>query len=381
MDYDTYYNDGRSPRETPRRSLWLFPLDLAATLVTFAVLVAAVLLFFVPRIHPSYTWALPMLGLVAPAIYVLAVVLLLYWVVRWRLKRAALMLLCVLCGAGSVSLFWRPEVRRVYPVTGYGRSVIRCMTYNIRSFYDEQGRNSADAVAALIDSLNPEIVCLQEYHPALAARSARFMKLFERYETARFGLEETTLPPQVILSKYRILRSGVVTEPRTSVWAELLVGDDTVHVVNNHLQSTGITALDDAYISTYEYLSDTAREEKLRSIVGRFSRNCVLRADQVDSIRTHIGAAARQQRLIVCGDFNDTPVSYTYHRLTEGLDDAFSECGSGYSHTFRGFFNALRIDYLLTSEGFETLSYETPDCNASDHLPVFVRLRKTSLYR
>lgn len=380
MPADYYYNDDRGTRKSRRRNLWLLLLDAAAIPATLLAVVAMVLLFFVPRIHPAYTWALPMLGLVAPAIYVLTVVLLLYWVLRRRLKRALALLLLVGCFAGSVSLFWRPQVRRSYPVKSYGRSVIRCLSFNVRNCYDEQGRNGADAIAALIDSLRPEIVCLQEFNAHVADRSDRFRKLFERYQPARFGTKEGALPPQAILSTYPILRSGVVTAPHASVWAELLVGDDTVHVVNNHLQSTGITAFDNAYITGYEYLSDTDREEKLRSIAGRFSRNCVLRADQADSIRAHI-AAQTARLLIVCGDFNDTPVSYTYRRMAEGLNDAFSECGRGYSHTFRGFFNALRIDYILSSDSFETLSYETPDCNVSDHLPLFVRLKKATDFR
>ena len=67
--------------------------------------------------------------------------------------------------------------------------------------------------------------------------------------------------------------------------------------------------------------------------------------------------------------------------MARDLNDAFSECGHGYSHTFRGFFNALRIDYFLSSDDFETLSYEVPDTlTASDHLPLFVRLKKRLTY-
>lgn len=379
MTYDSYYNDDRGSRERGHRRLWLLLLDIAATLATMAAAALMIVVFVVPRVHPGHAWVLPMVGLVAPAIYVLTVILFLYWVLRWRLKRAAAMLLFVVLGLGSVSLFWRPRVQRDYPVSGYGRSAIRCMSYNVRGLYGEDGRGAADRVAAIIDSLDPGILCLQEYNHGVAVRSEAFLRLLERYEAARFGLRDE-VPPQAILSKYRILRSGVVTEPRSSVWADLLIGDDTVHVVNNHLQSTGITALDNAYITGYEYLSDTAREEKIRSIVGRFRRNCILRADQVDSVRTHLDAVPQRLR-IVCGDFNDTPVSYTYRRMAEGLNDAFSRCGHGYSHTFRGFFNALRIDYLLSSPAFEVLSYEVPDCDASDHLPLFVRLKKNPAYR
>ena len=378
------YNGGYGEAPRGRGGLLLALLDLAALLLSVVTAVAMAAVFFVPRVHPSHLWILPVLGLVAPAIYVLTVVLTLYWIIRWRLKRAVLMGLLVLLGAFSVSLFWRPEVRRNRVPESYPRSTIGFLSYNVRLLYDDRGRNSADTVAAIIDSLRPDIVCLQEFRSAMAARSEQFKALLEGYEAADCGLGPRALPPQLILLKKRasnrLLRSGMITQSGASVWADVLIGEDTLRVVNNHLQSTGITSLDNAYITGYEYLDDTVREEKLRSIAGRFYRNCVLRADQVDTIRTHIDEAA-PRLLIVCGDFNDTPVSYTYRRMAEGLNDAFSRCGHGYSHTFRGFFNALRIDYVLSSDELETLSYEVPlEGGPSDHLPLYVRLKKRLSY-
>ena len=374
------YNGGYGEAPRGGRGLLLALLDLVALLLSAVTVVAMAAVFFVPRIHPSHLWVLPMLGLVAPAIYVLTVVLTLYWVIRWRLKRAALMGLLVFFGAFSVSLFWRPEVRRARATESYPRSAISLLSYNVRLFYDDRGGNSADTIASLIDSLRPDIVCLQEYRPTLVRQSERFRRLFEHYTAADFGLANQ--PPQLnmILSRHRILRAGLIAAPETSVWADVLIGEDTVHVVNNHLKSTGITARDNAYITEYAYLDDTVREEKLRSIAGRFYRNCVLRADQVDVIRTHIDSLAPQLR-IVCGDFNDTPVSYTYRRMARGMNDAFSLCGHGYSSTFRGFFNALRIDYVLSSDDLETLSYEVPlEEGPSDHRPILVRFKKRLSY-
>ena len=380
-----FYNSSYGGNSHERRSPLMFLVDSLLTLLSGVAFVLMLLVWIVPRVDPAYMWALPMLGLVAPAIYVMTVLLCLYWVIRWRLKRALLLLGMVLLGAFSVSLFWRPESHRAVlqrkydKELSYGRSAIKVLTYNIRQLYDDRGESAADAVAGLIDSLRPEILCLQEYNAGLAERSERFRAVLDRYKHATFSLKKGESYPQMILSTFRILRSGVITTPRTSVWADLLVRDDTMRVVSNHLQSTGITALDNAYITGYEYLLDTAREEKIRSIVGRFHENCVLRADQVDSIRTHLDAAAPRYQ-IVCGDFNDTPISYTYRRMARGLNDAFAECGSGYSHTFRGFFNALRIDYVLASENFEILSYEVLDVPHSDHLPLLVRLKKQTPY-
>lgn len=379
MAYNDYYNGGYS-RETPQRpSLLSLAVDGVLTLLSGLAVALMLLVLIVPRFHPAYMWALPMLGLVAPAVYVLTLLLGLYWVVRWRLKRAALMALMIFISSFSISLFWRPEVRRHYPVDSYGRSSIKLLSYNIRQLYSDQGGSAADGVAKLIDSLRPDIICLQEYNAALAEESKLFAEVLDRYRQASFGLPGQEHLPQMILSRYRIVRSGVITTPRTSVWADLLVGEDTVHVVSNHLQSTGITAVDNAYITEHEYLLDTARESKIKSIVSRFHENSVLRADQVDSIRTHL-KMVRPRHRIVCGDFNDTPISYTYRRMARGLNDAFSECGTGYSHTFRGFFEALRIDYVLSSDNFETLSYEVLPVEWSDHLPIFVRLKKQTPY-
>ena len=43
------------------------------------------------------------------------------------------------------------------------------------------------------------------------------------------------------------------------------------------------------------------------------------------------------------------------------MRDAFRWAGRGYSHTYRGFFDMLRIDYILAGEEFEPLSYEVID--------------------
>ena len=111
--------------------------------------------------------------------------------------------------------------------------------------------------------------------------------------------------------------------------------------------------------------------------MSRLRENSILRAAQVDSIADVIADA--RARCIVCGDFNDTPMSYVYRTMAGGLNDAFSKSGSGYSHTFRGFFNTLRIDYVLCSDSFGPVSYEVPQVEYSDHLPVVVRLQKNLL--
>lgn len=376
-----YYNDYDGHGKKPRRSLALWLLDALMTLLTLVVAVTMALTYFVPFVNPARVWFFPVLGLAAPAVYVATVVLALYWIIRWRWVRAGVMLSLVVAGLFQVSLFWRPELRRNYGEETYDRAALKVMTYNVRNFYGEQGQSSVGDILRLVEAEDPDIICLQEFNSNLALKDEGFALLDEKYENALFDRtqdpEEARTSPQQILSKYRILRSGTVLTPSSSVWADILVGEDTVRIFNNHLRSTAITASDNEYITRRGFISDTAREVKLRSIVDRYRSNSVLRAAQVDSIATVV--AGVRTRRIVCGDFNDTPMSYVYRTMAGGLRDAFSECGSGYSHTYRGFFNMLRIDYVLSSEGFETLSYEVPAVDYSDHHPVVVRLRKSTL--
>ena len=376
-----YYNDyGGRPSEKRRRSLVMRLVDLVLTFVTLAVGVTMVVTYFVPYVDPGSVWFLPVLGLAAPAVYVASVVLTLYWIVRWRWVRAGVMLVIVVAGLFEVSLFWRPEIRRNYAgEAAYERGAFKVMTYNVRSFYGEDGKSSVDDILRLIGEEDPDIICLQEFNARLAEPSEEFGMLGEKYEIAHFG--RTQAPDSVygstlaILSKYRILRSNTVLTPSSSVWADVLMGEDTVRIFNNHLRSTAINASDNRFITSHQFLSDTARETKIRSIVTRLRENSVLRAAQVDSIAQVVGAT--RIRRIVCGDFNDTPMSYVYRTMARGLRDTFRECGSGYAHTFRGFYNTLRIDYVL-SGGFDPLSYEVIPVDYSDHHPVVVRLRKST---
>ena len=122
-----------------------------------------------------------------------------------------------------------------------------------------------------------------------------------------------------------------------------------------------ITHDDQEYLVSGDFIEDGSmeREDKLRSIADRFQLNSQIRADQADTISRFV--AASPYRVIVCGDFNDVPVSNTYRRMSHRLRDAFREEGRGYSYTYRGFFDMLRIDYILCSKDFSVLSYDVID--------------------
>jgi endonuclease/exonuclease/phosphatase family metal-dependent hydrolase len=75
--------------------------------------------------------------------------------------------------------------------------------------------------------------------------------------------------------------------------------------------------------------------------------------------------------VIVLGDFNDTPQSYTYAVIRgEDLHDSFVQRGSGIGTTYAGSIPGLRIDFVMTGSRFTIIRHEVLKLPYSDHYPV-----------
>ena len=100
----------------------------------------------------------------------------------------------------------------------------------------------------------------------------------------------------------------------------------------------------------------------------KMKKNFVKRATQADYIRQMLDAG--EGPVILCGDFNDTPASYTYRTVKGDLTDGFRDCGSGFGYTFRQLKRIFRIDYIIYSPDFKGVTYDSPNLDYSDHKPV-----------
>ena len=163
-------------------------------------------------------------------------------------------------------------------------------------------------------------------------------------------------------------------------WLEefLMECENTVIVVNNHLESTHLSSEErNRYqeVLKGEVERDSA-EAELWYILKKLSLHMADRAIQArtvnEFVETHSGYP-----IILCGDFNDTPVSYTRHTVATHLNDCFvsAGCGLGLSFNRKGF--NLRIDHIMCSDDYEPVRcYVDNEMDASDHYPIVCWLKK-----
>ena len=77
--------------------------------------------------------------------------------------------------------------------------------------------------------------------------------------------------------------------------------------------------------------------------------------------------------LIICGDFNDTPLSYTYSQMSKaGMKDAFITASRGIGKTYCGPLPLLRIDYFWYNDYIEVVDYKRIKQTTSDHYPLIM---------
>lgn len=358
--YKSSYTSSGGRRRNQRSAAGLI-IDIFVGVITLVVVALFLTTLFVPSLDPRQHGEVSTLGLVAPIIYAMQAALTLYWIVRWRPFIAVVMVFVSLLGVFQLSLFYKLELRRVYSEPNlkprYDKKALKVMSYNVRSFIDDNRERQMDSIVKIIKAVNPDILCLQEMGFSDIADS-----LLEPLKPMPHSLSRVNLSP-AIYSRYPIIKASRMDTLKNFVWADIVIkkdknNEDTIRVFNNHLHSTAIRRDDSNYIENHEYLEGDSLG-KVHSMVKRLTENNRVRAEQADTLAALV--AASPYPVIVCGDFNDTPVSYTYRTVARKLNDPYRKVGRGYSHTYRGFFDMLRIDYIFYSDEFEALSYEVVD--------------------
>ena len=258
----------------------------------------------------------------------------------------------------------------------------KLMSYNVRLFnkYDWLvGQNTTKNILNYLKEENSDILCIQEFYsdisdPKLACKSdiQKFDKTKYSYieygkisgKTYNYGI--------AIFSKFPIINKGALKydeEKNICIYSDLQIKQDTIRIYNCHFQSIQL-GYDD-----YSFIDKVSKNDKpdhisknIIKILKKLRRAYKIRALQTDIVASHI--LTSPYPVIVCGDFNDTPVSYTYHKINKNLHDAFIKNGSGIGNTYVRNFSFFRIDYILHSKKIISSNYKTGKVRLSDHYPI-----------
>ena len=184
----------------------------------------------------------------------------------------------------------------------------------------------------------------------------------------------------VCLSKYPILSiKNVFFSETGNGYSQytLDVNGDTVILFNCHLQSF---RLNDDDKSLYEEILTHPKENLSTSgtkgLLKKLSEANAKRSIQADSLACHIkeamGDGPTPRTIIVCGDFNDSPISYSHYRVSRLLKDAYTQSGNGFGFSYNRNKMFFRIDYILASPNLKPYQCKVDrSIKESDHYPIY----------
>ena len=325
---------------------------------------------------PPVRWIIPaFLGLFFPALLVAQIGVTIFWLLAWDKRRLLLV--------AAVWLISLPQLLVYFPISRAEKSLgteeesLRILSYNVCAFgFKPHTKTSPNATLQYIKSSGADIVCIQEamlnQNPWAGVVSKTLRSyLDEDYpyiNVIRVNRGGSTL---ALLSKYPIKEAKEIPLPS---WVNGAVaykvdirGKETL-VINVHLESFRLHRVDGEDYLRLAKEGDAIRlKDALRAKLSPTFRSHNIQANIIHDLIQRYGSG----RVIVCGDFNDTPLSYARYKIGEGLEDAFVSKGNGLGFTFhtRPFF--VRIDHILFGPAFRALRCEVDKtASESDHYPI-----------
>lgn len=247
-------------------------------------------------------------------------------------------------------------------------------TWNVRQFDRYawlQGPETRDAVLSELRKLEVDVLCLQEVYvdrrssPYITQKqiqsAAGLNEVHADFEHKRRAQEVSGVMTLTRLPIAHQERLAFANDPGNgAVVTDVILEGDTLRIVNAHLSSLHFDRED------YDAVREGPDAQSGLRLWERLVSAWVKRAEQVVQVQAVV--AASPYPVVVCGDFNDTSMSFVVETLREtGLYDAFAEAGLGFGGTYIGDLPPLRIDYILHSGRLQALKVKVGEVVCSDH--------------
>ena len=344
----------------------LVGLFLGANICTILLLWLTVATTFVsPSEYPS----LSLLGLFFPIFVAIDIAFIFFWLIfRFSLVWVPILGLAVVSG---YAMDYCPINTKKFP----SDSAICVVTYNMGGVLTDEDQQE---VMRFLKEKKPDIACFQEMTGSMMnmpefiqfVDSMHYNKVIGtgKYILTRFKLLGDTMHVNYPTNPERANNS-------TACWIHCQ--GDSLLLVSNHLESN---SLNDSDKTEYKEMILEPERERVeqggRLLKRKLGGAAYYRGAQTDTLCALIDKNAGKS-ILMCGDFNDTPISYTYQKIAKRLDCAFRKTGRGVGFTYKRNGIFVRIDHIFISKDWQCLKCYVDDrIGASDHFPVVAYIQK-----
>ncbi|MDR0824387.1 MAG: endonuclease/exonuclease/phosphatase family protein [Prevotella sp.] len=356
---------------------------LATNIIAIVILLLSILAWY---IVPSKISIIAYLGLAFPIILFVNILYLILWIITFRWRYVIVQLVIIL-------ICWLP-VTTCFPVhlktkeKDIPENRFKVLTYNVRAFNWEKGEKAREnpIIKYLVES-NADIICLQEFAVSTTKNKSwiiseeelsSILKDYPYHEIIKLGTSRGSLAYGLACySKFPIEKASrlpLESSYNGSAMYELTINKKKVILVNNHLESNRITAEDKRlYKDFFKTRDKEIFEEVAMNIQSRLGAAYKIREVQAETIRSLIDKQ-NSNATIVCGDFNDSPISFAYYTVKGDLVDSYANTGFGPGITYNEHKFWFRIDYIMHSVSMQSYNCTVDKIKYSDHYPVWTYL-------
>ena len=323
-------------------------------------------------INPAVFWIPAFFGLAYPYIFLANILFVLLWFV-FNARYSLISIFAILAGIGFLGSYVQLSGEKTE------KDGIGVCSYNVKYFTGDNvlpNKEIADKIIEFLDKGKFDIICLQEVGMSTQGnfslteiknrlRNINHMQLAHTSNSG--GLVTYTRHPIVNMGEIRYEDSGNLV-----IFADLTIKKDTFRVYNCHLQSYRLKPHELNSLDSLRFSNNPKSYDGVKNVGSKLKQAFIKRAEQVLQLEKHIRESSYP--VIVCGDFNDTPVSYSYRKVRGNLKDAFIESGEGIGNTYNGRLPSFRIDYILHDPVFDSFGFEVGRQKFSDHFPIQCKL-------
>ncbi|MBM3456061.1 MAG: hypothetical protein FJX80_13110 [Bacteroidetes bacterium] len=358
-----------------KERIWKFSsIFKALSIVSF---ISLLLCYVSPYFHPKTIPFLPFVGLAYPIIILVNIGWLVFWAIL-RSKWVFFTLFVILLGGKLHFRSFSINLTEDVP----GKNKLKITSYNVRLFdiYNpdfEGAINKRNKIFSFLKNNNADILCIQEfYRQEKPTKFETIDSLFSIIGNSKFYHERCAFIKHAnqnfgiaLFSKYEIIAKGDVkfkTQNKSDlnycIYADIVKENDTFRVYNVHLKSIRLSK---EYNDDLKIASTLDEKRTMLGVYRKLKIAFLDRADQARTVMEH--ANSSPYSTIICGDFNDTPMSYTYNIFNRKLIDAFRNTSTGIGSTYIGKIPAGRIDYIFHSPDLKSNDFQIQKEELSDH--------------